>query len=164
MSTGHFANLAFQQGADAKLATVNFQGGGPQLTALLGGHIDVGFNSIGELLTHVKSGTVRVLAVMDDKRSELLPDVPTLAEAGFAEVSPIGSDIGLSAPTGTPPEVIDRLTKALQTAMSDPALKAKMLELGNTVNYLSPAEYTKFWDAVDARFKPLIEEAKKQSK
>ncbi len=164
MSTGHFANLAFQQGSGAKMATVNFQGGGPQLTALLGGHIDVGFNSIGELLTHQKNGAVRVLAVMDESRSELMPDVPTLAEAGFAEVAPIGSDIGLSAPAGTPQAVIDRLTKALETAMQDPGLKAKMLEQGNTINYLPPAEYAKFWDAVDARFKPLIDEAKKQSK
>ncbi len=161
MSTGHFANIAFQQGADVQMATVNFQGGGPQLTAVLGGHVDVGFNSIGELLTHHKSGTVRVIAVMADERSELLPDVPTVAEAGF-EVEPIGSDIGLSAPAGTPQPVIDRLTAAMEKVMQDPALKARMLELGNTVTYLDPAAYAKFWDDVDARFKPLIEVAKKQ--
>jgi tripartite-type tricarboxylate transporter receptor subunit TctC len=162
MSTGHFANIAFQQGSATRMATVNFQGGGPQLTALLGGHVDVGFNSIGELLTQHKSGAVRVIAVMDKVRSPLLPDVPTTAETGF-NVEPIGSDIGLSAPAGTPQPIIDRLTQAMKKVMADPELNARMLELGNTVNYLSPQDYAKFWDAVDTRFKPLIEAAKKQT-
>jgi tripartite-type tricarboxylate transporter receptor subunit TctC len=161
LSTGHFANLAFQQGAGTSMATVNFQGGGPQVTALLGGHIDVGFNSIGELVTHVKSGALRILAVMDDKRSPLLPDAPTTGEAGY-KVIPIGSDIGLSAPAGTPDAITERLSQAMKKAMADAQLQAKMLEIGNTVTYLDSAAYTKFWDDVDARFKPLIEAARKQ--
>lgn len=161
MSTGHFANIAFQQGTDSKMATVNFQGGGPQLTALLGGHIDVGFNSIGELLTQHKSGSVRIIAVMDSKRSPLLPEVPTVTEAGF-QAAPIGSDIGLSAPARTPDAVIQRLSQAMQKVMADKQLNAKMLELGNTVTYLDAASYSKFWDDVDVRFKPLIEAARKQ--
>lgn len=162
MSTGHFANIAFQEGTGTRMATVNFQGGGPQVTALLGGHVDVGFNSIGELLSHQKGGTLRILAVMDTKRSPLMPDVPTVEEAGF-KAEPIGSDIGLSAPAGTPQPIIDRLAQAMQKVMADETLKQKMLELGNTVTYLDPQAYTKFWDAVDMRFKPLIEAAKKQS-
>ncbi|MCO5091688.1 tripartite tricarboxylate transporter substrate binding protein [Bosea sp. (in: a-proteobacteria)] len=161
MSTGHFANIAFQQGTGTQMATVNFQGGGPQVTALLGGHIDVGFNSIGELVSQQKSGALRILAVMDEQRSPLLPEVPTTREAGF-EVSPIGSDIGLSAPAGTPDAIVQQLAAAMKTAMADGELKAKMLEIGNTVTYLDPAAYTKFWDNVDARFKPLIEAARKQ--
>jgi tripartite-type tricarboxylate transporter receptor subunit TctC len=161
MSTGHFANIAFQNGAALRMATVNFQGGGPQLTALLGGHIDVGFNSIGELLTQHKTGGVRIIAVMDKSRSELIPEVPTTTEAGF-NVEPIGSDIGLSAPTGTPQPIIDRISEAMRKIMQDPALKARMLELGNTVTYMGPQDYARFWDGVDARFKPLIEAAKKQ--
>ncbi|WP_306222874.1 Bug family tripartite tricarboxylate transporter substrate binding protein [Bosea beijingensis] len=163
MSSGHFANIAFQQGAGVRMATVNFQGGGPQLTAVLGGHIDVGFNSIGELLTQHKAGSIRIIAVMDETRSELIPDVPTTKEAGF-EVAPIGSDIGLAAPAGTPQPIIDRVNAAMAKITQDPALKARMLELGNTVKYLDSKDYGKFWDAVDARFKPLIDEAKKQGK
>lgn len=161
MSTGHFANIAFQQGADTKMATVNFQGGGPQVTALLGGHIDVGFNSLGELVTQHKNGALRILAVMNPQRSPLLPEVPTVTEAGF-KVAPIGSDIGLSAPAGTPDAIVQLLAQAMQKVMADEQLKAKMLELGNTVSYLGPADYAKFWDDVDARFKPLIEAARKQ--
>ncbi|MFZ9415125.1 MAG: Bug family tripartite tricarboxylate transporter substrate binding protein [Alphaproteobacteria bacterium] len=163
MSTGHFASIAFQNGTGTRMATVNFQGGGPQLQALLGGHIDVGFNSIGELLVQHKAGAIRVIAVMDKARSELLPEVPTTSEGGHA-IEPIGSDIGLSAPAQTPRPILDRLSQAMRTIMQDPALKSRMLELGNTVSYLDAQGYATFWDAVDARFKPLIEAAKQQAK
>jgi tripartite-type tricarboxylate transporter receptor subunit TctC len=163
MSTGHFASIAFQNGTGTRMATVNFQGGGPQLQALLGGHIDVGFNSIGELLVQHKAGAIRVIAVMDKSRSELLPEVPTTSEGGHA-IEPIGSDIGLSAPAQTPRPILDRLSQAMRTIMQDPALKSRMLELGNTVSYLDAQGYATFWDAVDARFKPLIEAAKQQAK
>ena len=138
-------------------------GGGPQLQALLGGHIDVGFNSIGELLVQHKAGAIRVIAVMDKSRSELLPEVPTTSEGGHA-IEPIGSDIGLSAPAQTPRPILDRLSQAMRTIMQDPALKSRMLELGNTVSYLDAQGYATFWDAVDARFKPLIEAARQQAK
>jgi tripartite-type tricarboxylate transporter receptor subunit TctC len=162
MATGHFAALSFENGAGIKVATVNFQGGGPQLTALLGNHIDATTQSIGELLAHKKGGTIRVLAVMSQQRDELMPDVPTTAEAGFPEIEPIGSDIGITVPAGTPQEVVQRLTEALKRGTEDPGLKARMTELGNTLEYLGPKEYVEFWDKVEVRFKPLVEAARKQ--
>jgi tripartite-type tricarboxylate transporter receptor subunit TctC len=98
---------------------------------------------------------------MDDKRSPLLPSAPTTDEGGY-KVAPIGSDIGLSAPAGTPDAIVQRLSQAMKNVMADEKLKAKMLEIGNTVSYLDPIAYAKFWDNVDARFKPLIEAARKQ--
>lgn len=164
MATGHFAALAFENGTGTKLATVNFQGGGPQLTALLGGHTDVSMNSIGELVTQYKAGTLRILGVMSEERDPNLPDVPTVAEAGFPDVEPIGSYIGMAAPAGTPQAVIDRMSGALKKAMEDPTVKERMTEYGNTLTYLDPEEYKVFWDKFDARFKPLIEAARAQGK
>jgi tripartite-type tricarboxylate transporter receptor subunit TctC len=161
MSTGHFANIEFQRAAGVDMATVNFQGGGPALTALLGGHVDVAFNSIGELLGNYKDGTIRILGVMDDEESGFLPGIKTLKAQGY-NAQPIGSDIGLSAPAGTAPEIIQKLTVALKKAMSDENYKKRMAEQGNTVRYLSPQEYAAHWDRVDARFKPLIDIAKQQ--
>ena len=162
MSTGHFANIEFQRAAGVKMATVNFQGGGPQITALLGGHIDVAFNSIGELLGHNKSGTIRILGVMDEQESSFLPGIKTLAAQGY-KAQPIGSDIGLSSPAGLPKEIVDLLTTAVRKAMGDENFKKKMAEQGNTVRYLSPQDYVAHWDRVDARFKALIEIAKQQA-
>ena len=161
MSTGHFANIEFQRAAGVKMATVNFQGGGPAITALLGGHIDVAFNSIGELLGHNKSGTIRILGVMDEQESGFLPGVKTLAAQGY-KAQPIGSDIGLSSPAGLPKEIVDLLTNSVRKAMGDENFKKKMAEQGNTVRYLSPQDYAAHWDRVDARFKSLIEIAKQQ--
>jgi tripartite-type tricarboxylate transporter receptor subunit TctC len=161
MSTGHFANLEFQRGANVRMATVHFQGGGPELTAVLGGHIDVGFNSIGELLGHVRNGTIRVLAVMDDKESEFLPGVRTLAAQGI-KANAIGSDIGLSAPAGVPKEIIAKLAASLKKALNDEGFRKSMAEQGNTVKYLDPDQYKAFWDAADAKYAPLIEMAKQK--
>jgi tripartite-type tricarboxylate transporter receptor subunit TctC len=161
MSTGHFANIEFQRGANVRMATVHFQGGGPALTALLGGHIDVAFNSIGELLGQLKNGTIRILAVMDDKESEFLPGVKTLAAQGV-KANAIGSDIGLAAPAAVPKEIIAKLTASLKKAMTDENFKKNMAEQGNTVRYLPPEEFKTFWDGVDAKFGPLIEIAKQQ--
>jgi tripartite-type tricarboxylate transporter receptor subunit TctC len=161
MSTGHFANIEFQRAAGVKMATVNFQGGGPAITALLGGHIDVAFNSIGELLGHNKAGTIRILGVMDDQESEFLPGIKTLKAQGYS-AQPIGSDIGVSSPAGLPKEIADLLTNAVKKAMGDETFKKKMAEQGNTVRYLSPQDYAAHWDRVDARFKVLIDIAKQQ--
>jgi tripartite-type tricarboxylate transporter receptor subunit TctC len=162
MSTGHFANIEFQRAAGVKMATVNFQGGGPAITALLGGHIDVAFNSIGELLGHNKSGTIRILGVMDEQESGFLPGVKTLAAQGY-KAQPIGSDIGLASPAGLPKEIVDLLTNSVRKAMGDENFKKKMAGQGNTVRYLSPQDYAAHWDRVDARFKSLIEIGKQQA-
>jgi tripartite-type tricarboxylate transporter receptor subunit TctC len=160
MATGHFANLEFQRGAGVRMATVHFQGGGPALTALLGGHVDVAFNSIGELLSPLKNGQIRILAVMDDHESEFLPGVKTLAALGV-KANPIGSDIGLAAPAGVPKEIVAKLSATLKKAMNDEGFRKNMAEQGNTVRYLDPEQYQKFWDQVDAKFAPLIELGKK---
>ena len=162
MSTGHFANIEFQQSAGVDMATVNFQGGGPELTALLGSHIDVAFNSIGELLSQNEAGTIRILAVMDDERSDYLPEVPTLKESGV-DAAPSGSYVGVSAPAGVPQPILDRLEESLKTAVMSESVTEKMKQVGNTVMYMPPSEYTEFWDRMDGRLKDLIAVAKKQS-
>jgi tripartite-type tricarboxylate transporter receptor subunit TctC len=163
MTTGHFANIGFQRATGTKLAMVNFDGGAPELTALLGGHIEASFNSTGELLTHVKAGTIRVLGVLGDQRSEFLPEIETLKAQGYGAES-VGAIVyvGLCAPAGVPPQIVDRLTGALRRAISDEGVKAKMHTLGNTVQYMSPREFAAFWDDLDANLKPLIELAKRQ--
>ncbi|WP_316980066.1 tripartite tricarboxylate transporter substrate binding protein [Shumkonia mesophila] len=163
MSTGHFANIEFQRAVGVEMATVNFQGGGPQITALLGGHIGVAFNSIGELLTHQKAGTIRVLAVMDDERSDFLPGVKTLKELGI-NAKPIGSFVGLAAPAGVSKEVIKVLSDSLRKATQDPHAKERMDTLGNTIQYLDAQGYDAFWTNFDENLKPLIAIAKEQSK
>jgi tripartite-type tricarboxylate transporter receptor subunit TctC len=163
MTTGHFANLGFQRATGAKLATVNFDGGAPEITALLGGHIDASFNSTGELLTHVKAGTLRVLGILGEQKSEFLPGVETLKVQGYGAES-VGAIVyvGLSGPAGMSPQIVDRLSGALHKALDDEGIKAKMFTLGNTLQYMPPREFAAFWDDLDAKLKPLLDVAKQQ--
>ena len=163
MSTGHYAKVVFEQAAGVDLATVNFQGGGPALTALLGGHIDVVFGSIGELLENERAGTIRILAVMDDERSDFLPHVPTLKEQGI-NANPMGSYVGVSASAKVPQDVIKVLADSLKRATEDPHVKQRMKELGNTIMYKDPAQYTEYWNMFEKNLKPLVAIAKEQSK
>lgn len=163
MTTGHFANLGFQRATGTKLAMVNFEGGAPEITALLGGHIEVSFNSTGELVTHAKAGTLRVLGILGEQKSEFLPDIETLKTQGYGSES-VGAIVyvGLAAPAGVSPKTVERLTNSLHKAMNDESVKVRMYTLGNTLQYLGPREFAAFWDDLDAKLKPVLEMAKQQ--
>lgn len=159
MSTGHFANIEVQRATGVRFATVNFDGGGPELTALLGGHIDVSFNSVGEIMPQVRAGTVRALGIMSAVRSPFLPDVQTMGEQGI-DSAPIGADVGLSVPAGTPREVTDRLALSVSKAIKDTGVVERMTDFGYTINYLDPDAYGAFWDQIDIDLLPLLGAAK----
>lgn len=163
LSTNHLANLGFQRSVGAQFAVVNFQGGAPQLTALLGGHIDVGFLGINEAWPQSigRGGQLRVLGVMSDEESPY--GVPTVRSQGY-EVPPFAPDVGVVGPAGIPKAVVAVLSKALRKALADPTIKAAAVEIGNTLRSLSPEEYAAHWNKADAKFKPLIELAKQKAK
>ena len=163
MSTGHFANIEFQRKVGVEMATVNFQGGGPQVTALLGGHIDVGFNSIGELLGHHRAGTIRILALMADERDSRIPDVPTLKDEGI-DAKPIAPWVGLSASAAVPKDIIAKIRESLRKALENPDVVEKMTSNGNTVLYMDTPKYEVFWDQFAEDLKSLIALAKEQAK
>jgi tripartite-type tricarboxylate transporter receptor subunit TctC len=161
LSTGHLASVGFQRSVDIKLATVNFQGGGPQLTALLGGHIDVAFNTIGEVLPQSKGGTLRILGVMSD--GPHASGVPTIKSQGFPTET-LSVNVGVVGPAGMPKDIVAILSNSLKKALEDPAIKAAMIDTSSTPNYLTPEEYSAHWDRIEARFKPLIDLAKQDGK
>jgi tripartite-type tricarboxylate transporter receptor subunit TctC len=129
----HLAGLQFQEAAGIEMLHVPYKGGGPALTDLMGGHIDVVFDSADFLLPHVQAGRIRAYAVMSGKRYAPLPDVPTVAET-------LGKDFdegywhGWVAPVGTPAPVLAALTAALRKVDTNPefrsVLQSSGLELG----------------------------------
>jgi tripartite-type tricarboxylate transporter receptor subunit TctC len=157
LSTSHLASVGFQRAVGIKLATVNFNGGAPMLTALLGGHIDVAFNSIGEVLPQAKAGQVRILGVMADGKH--MSGVPTFKEQGI-NAETLAVDVGLVGPAGMPPEVVAKLADALKKAIEDESIKKLMTEQASTLRFLGPDQYKTHWDGIEARFKPLIDLAK----
>ena len=100
------------------------------------------FVGISESIEHIKTGRLRALAVTTATRSPALPDIPTVGEFVPGYESSIW--FGVSAPRGTPVEIIDQLNREINTALSDPAIKARYAELGSTVFPTAPAEFGQF--------------------
>ena len=117
---------------------VPYRGDAPSITALIGGQVQVMFGSMASI-EHVRAGRVRALAVTTATRSQVLPDIPTLAE--FVPGYETSGLFGFAAPKNTPTDIIDRLNKEINAALADPKIEGRLMDLGGTVLPLSPAEY-----------------------
>jgi tripartite-type tricarboxylate transporter receptor subunit TctC len=126
----HLAGELFMARTGAKLVHVPYRGGFAGTTDLMAGHVQVMFDSLGNVLNNIRSEKLRALAVLRDRRSPQLPSLPTAAEAGVNGVE-LGDWLGLFAPAGTPSAIRDRLTSTLLLAMREPAIMARLIELGN---------------------------------
>ena len=129
---GSSTQLAIEQfllAANVKMTHVPYKGNTPAMTALMSGEVAMVFDPVLSSLPLAKSGRVRVLAVTTAKRSALLPDVPTVDEAGLKGYS-AGNWFGLFAPAGTPPAVVERLNGAVNAAMTSAQMKDRLLSQG----------------------------------
>lgn len=157
----HLNILNFQRATGVKMAIVHFTGSAPVQTAILGGHIDVAFNNVGDFMSQIKGGKMRCIAVTDKQRSRFFPDVPTAEEQGIKLYS--SSSRGLAAPKGTPKEIVWAISQAMQQAMKDPDVSKKMEETALTQQYMNPDEFGKYMKDFEEQVKPLIPEAKASS-
>jgi tripartite-type tricarboxylate transporter receptor subunit TctC len=148
--TMHVAMEMFAHSAGIKLRHIPTGGGGPALTALLGGHVDALSGGPNVSIPHIKAGTVRVLAGWGDKRLAALPEVPTLLELGYKDVEfYIWS--GLFAPAATPQPIIKMLREATAKAVQSPDFKSAMEKMATPISYLDAPDFRKFWDKDAAR-------------
>jgi tripartite-type tricarboxylate transporter receptor subunit TctC len=152
--SAHMAALQVTRATGAEFALVHFEGFAPSQTALLGGHVDVQFGYAGEFLPQVRAGAIRLLGIMDEEPSAFYPDVPTLQSMGVDLVW--ASSRGYSLPAGTPQNVVDRLVEANERIMQSEEMQTRMRDMGQTVQYLGPEEFSEYWDDVDAEVEQLI--------
>lgn len=155
----HLIALAFEKAAGVKLNHIPFAGGGPSVTALLGGHVHAVSVSPPEGIAHVKAGKLRIMALFSESRMTDFPAVPTVREQGvdFA----MGQWRGLAAPKGTPPEVIRVLHDAFKKGMEDPAFVKNAADMSVALAYIGPAEFGKLMAADHERYAKLVAEIKK---
>ena len=127
-----------------KIKYVHQAGWSDTYSALLGGHVDVGWGSVGETLQGYKDGEVKVLCVFANKRSPLMPNVPTFNELmpGYNITSP--SDRGFALPKGVDDAIYNKWVDAMNKSINDPEFKQKMEALGQSVNYMGGQEYTDY--------------------
>ncbi len=155
----HVAILHFASLANIKPAAVHFDGSGPAMTALLGGHIDAYVGNMATFASPFKSGQVRFLAVMDEEESPLAPGVKTLASQGYKVSARIGRV--MSAPAGTPKEVVNVLAEAIKKTVEDEAYKKKAAEMYLTPRFIGPEGTLANWEAEEATMRPLVQEVTK---
>ena len=140
-STIHMSGELFKMLTGINMVHVPYRGGAPALTDLLAGQVQVMFDNIPTCAEHVKSGKLRGLAVTSTTRSEVLPDLPLVAD--FLPGYEASAWYGLAAPKGTPPDIVERLNKAVNEILADPQVKAKFSEYGAMLLPGSPADVGK---------------------
>ena len=138
-STPHMFGELFQMMAGVKLVPIAYRGGGPALIDLLGGHVDVIFDPVPESIGYIRGGKLRPLAVTSAGRWPVLPDVPPIGD--FVPGYQATGWLGLGAPKGTPPEVIETLHGAVNAALADPTFRARLAELGAEPFVSTTAEF-----------------------
>jgi len=157
-SSGHLAGELLKSTAKIDVLHVPYKGGAPAITDLLGGRISFMPINPVEVLAHIQAGRLRALAVASDKRFPLLPDVPTVAEAGVR-----GYDAsvwwGLVAPAKTAPEIVRQLNAETNKALADPAVAKKLGELGVVVTPGTPEQFASFINAQTDLWSGVIKSA-----
>ena len=143
-SLGHLFTILLSQASGAKLIHVPYKGGGPLTTDAMGGQVDLAIASVAPISPHVRSGKLRGLATTGEKRSQSLPDVPTLAEQGVSGLTAVAW-WGMLAPAGTPKPIIDRMHGEMKKALNLPDVRKSLTEAqGMDLIALSPEATQKF--------------------
>ena len=140
-STIHMSGELFKMLTGINMVHVPYRGGAPALTDLMGGQVQVMFDNIPTSAEHVKAGKLRGLAVTSATRSDVLPDLPTVAD--FLPGYEASAWYGLGAPKGTPDEIVGKVNKAMNEVLADPKAQARFKELGASLLPGSPADFGK---------------------
>jgi len=160
-AASHLCGMLFMTAIGTPLVTVPYKGTGPAMTDLLGGQVDIMCDQTTNTTKQIQGGTIKAYAVTTAKRLDVLPDVPTTDEGGLPGMQ-VGIWHGLYAPKGTPADVTEKLSKALQAALKDENVAARFAELGTTPSSeadATPAALKAKLESEIARWKPIIEAA-----
>jgi tripartite-type tricarboxylate transporter receptor subunit TctC len=158
-SGNHIVGELFQDATGTQFVHVPYKGSAPANTDLAGGHVDLHFDQLSSVLPLVQGGKLRPLAVTTVKRSALMPDVPTLAEAGVAKFD-ASTTLGLVLPGKASPELAMRLNQVLEKVLKQPAVKEQFARLGADLRESTPTEYADFIRTEIARTAKIVKDAK----
>jgi len=154
----HTASVLFSMMAGIDTVMVPFKGGGPAMIDVIGGHTQLLMNSYLASLPHIRSGKLRALGVSDTRRSDLLPDVPTIDEAGVPGYQ-AANWWGIAVPAGTPQPIIDRLSREIMAVLNADEVKDQFAKDGAEIVQMSPAESSRFFLAELEKWGKVVKEA-----
>ncbi len=157
-SSSHLSGALFASLANVELLHVPYRGSAPLLTDFLAGRIDMAFENFAVYEKHIKAGTVKAIGVTSARRMAAQPDIPTIAESGFAGYD-VSNWLGLLAPAGTDAAIVERLNGAVRKVVADEALRAKMASMGIELTASSPAEFAEVIRTDLPRWAALVRKA-----
>jgi len=155
---GHFAGELLKAKTKTNLTHVPYKGAGPALNDLIGGHVDLYFPGMPAAMPLLKSGLVKVLGVSSAKRSEIAPEVPTVAETAGIKDFDFTLWAGIFAPRGTPADVIVKLNSEINRALNDPDTRKRLVEAGADVEPISVERFRDFVNAESSKYLRIIKE------
>ena len=141
-SVGHLTMALFLARAGIKMEPVLYKGGGPAVADVIAGHVPCYFGNLNEIIPHAGSGKLNVFAVSGEKRAPQLPQVPTVAEQGYAGFRTVTWN-GYVAPANTPREIVERIAREIAAGCKDPAFTARLNKIGVDPVCSTPAEFDK---------------------
>ena len=156
-SASHVAGELFKMMAGVNMVHVPYRGGAPMMTDLVGGQVQVGFDVMVTSLPHIRSGALRALGVAGSKRFELLPEVPTIAETIPGYEARTWAGVGV--PKGTPPEIVAQLNQVINAGLANPAIRARLIEVGTVPMMLTPAEFGAYVTAEAEKWAKVVKAA-----
>jgi tripartite-type tricarboxylate transporter receptor subunit TctC len=153
----HLSGEMFMAMAGIKMQHVPYRGAGPAVTDMLGGQVQVIFDSMPSIIQHIRSGALRALAVTSATRSPQLPDTPTVAETvpGY-EASAL---FGMAAPKNTPKEIVEKLNQEINAVLAEPAMQKQLVELGGDPLIGTPEAFGAMISAETEKWRKVIEDA-----
>ena len=154
----HLTGELFKSSAKVEMTGVNYKGSGPAMTDLLGGQIPLLVDSLASALPQVKAGKIKALAMTSAQRVPQLPDVPTVAEAGFPGFDGSGWG-GLVVPAGTPPAVVAKISTDVQKLLRDPEFQQKIIDRGAIPDPRGAKEWSAFVDSEVIKWGDVIKKA-----
>lgn len=156
-SPGHLSMEMFQAATGTRMVQIPYKGGGPAVNELAGGHVQLGINAVPSVAAHIRSAKLVPLAVASAKRSRAFPQVPTMAEAGLKDFE---YDIwyALFAPTGTPSDLVHKISKVLKSALVDAEVASLLVAQGAEPAPTTPQELARFMQDDTARWAKLVKE------
>jgi tripartite-type tricarboxylate transporter receptor subunit TctC len=157
-SSDHLSAVLFRQKTDSTGVDVPYRGGAAAISDLMGNQVNVSFQNLGAVLTHIKAGKLKALATTGDSRIPDLPNVPTIGETGIKDMV-VYSWQGFAVPAATPPDIVAKLSDALRKTLRDPAVTKTLNGLGFEVVASSPEEFTKFQQGEVKRWQDVISKA-----
>jgi tripartite-type tricarboxylate transporter receptor subunit TctC len=155
----HLSGELFKSMSGIYMVHFPYRGSGPALLDMVGGTMDVMFDNLPSSMPQIKAGKLKALAVTSAKRSDALPDVPTIEQAAGLKGFDASSWFGLLAPAGTPPDIVNRIQQEVAKSLNTPAIKEKMLAQGAIPSGNTPAEFARLIDSEHKKWAKVVKDS-----